>query len=185
VKDSPRTLFAISETAALAELMRDALDEAYVQVRWVRPADATEALAAASPWAIAADGELAAGQIVSHADRTPALVFWLGDPPRSLPSHAFIAPKWRDLVGAARDALVNDVGGMRLAAYSGVDLPGGGFTSSVPLEVLISLHPRQLSGPFRTHAHLNRLLERHGVPWHVSRHEGTSSLERVAAGVGA
>ena len=179
VRDIPRTVAAISGNTDLARLLRDGIPMHAAQVRPLLPADAATELDTLREvvWAVVTDTPEAAPAVTAFCRGRAALVFWLGPAlPAGMPRHSAVSPTWRVLLGDVNEALQKQVAGMKLARQYGVELPGGDFTDSTALEVLIGAYPSSVEVARSATTHLNRLLVRHQISCRVDRTASSSVL---------
>ena len=97
------------------------------------------------------------------------LAYWLGDPPVGFPSHGRCFVRPGALLDAVRSACAANVGGMRLAPGSGVELADGTLLRGATLESLVAGYPRGFALPARNFRAVSDALARHNAGWSPQR----------------
>jgi hypothetical protein len=171
-----RTVLVVSTDGEVAVALRERLDRAYVVVRDVRPEEVTASLADPRtwPWMLIGTGPDLPPDVAGLLRLRPALTGWYGPSPSGLPSHSLGYGRFSELATSVAAALANEVAGMHLAPGAGVDLPGGGYSSSASLEALVSAHPRPFDLPIGTFRSAARALAKRGIPMRPGRHPRTN-----------
>ena len=139
------------------------------------------------PWMVvgsAVDADPCA-RVACCANR-PVLTYWLGAPPAGLPSHARCFDRPAALLDAIRRACTANVGGMRLAPGSGVELEDGTLLRGATLESLVAAYPSGFALPARNFRAVSDALARHDTGWAPQR-DGAAcmTLVQVTAPVAA
>jgi len=170
-----RTLVTVAPDGELAVGIRESVDRAWVVIKDARPEEAGSAVTSCLPWpwmVVGAGCELP-GEIASVLALHPVIPLWLGAEPSGLPAHRRGFSRFSTLVAAIRLALAGEVGGMRLAAGAGVELPGGGISGNAELQALIAAHPSGFDLPLETFRAATRTLVRRGLPLRPRRDPAT------------
>jgi hypothetical protein len=182
--DSDRTVLVISEDGELSVALRDRIDRAYAVVKDVRSEEARAAFEACMPWPWLVVGNVASvdGGLIEAMEGRPVLVYWRGDMPDGLPSHARSFERFSDLSAAVTQALTQNVAGLKLAVGLGVDLPDGGFARSAELQALVAGYPHPFDVPLDAFRSAARVLTSHGIAARPVRdsESGTVSLVEEA-----
>jgi hypothetical protein len=169
--DRIRSIVVVTDDGELAVAVREAVPQGIAVVRDARPDDASEVAAACLPWpwmVVGATGSVTPGLATVLRSR-PVLTLWLGAPPAGLPDHASSFDRPGALLEAIRDACAAQVGGMRLAPGSGVELRDGTLVRGATLDALLGAHPRGFALPARTFRPVATTLARHHVGWTPER----------------
>ncbi|HYA00099.1 MAG TPA: hypothetical protein VEK76_07070 [Candidatus Binatia bacterium] len=169
VPDKDRAVLVIAEDGELAVGLREHLERELVIVKDARPGEAAAAADSCRPWPWMLVGAVPrlprqlAGRL-----RRPSLIAWYGPAPAPLPRHARSFSRFMDLVAEVHGSLVREVGGMRLAIGSGVDLPGGTHLRSSELQALVST-PAGFDLPASAFRAAEVALRRHRIPLRPGR----------------
>ena len=155
-----RTLVVLSHDGELAVGLRERLERLRVVVKDARPDEAGIAMASCRPWPWMLVGDLAELPtcVRPALARHPVLVLWLRPVPRGLPAHSRDFSRYSELADAASRALEGEVGGVRLAAGAGVEMPGGRLARSASLQALVSAHPAGFNLPLSRFGSATRAL---------------------------
>jgi hypothetical protein len=169
--DRCRSIVVITADGELAVAVRDTVPSGVAVIRDARPDDAAEVAAACLPWPWMVVGATAAlTPALGMMLRTrPVLTLWLGPPPAGLPSHALGFDRPAALLTAVDNACGANVGGMRLAPGSGVELHDGTLVRGATLDALLGAHPGGFALPSRTFRTVAIALARHGAAWTPER----------------
>ncbi len=171
LRDRARSIVVVTQDGELAVALRDCVDGSRALIRDVRPAELGQAAEACRPWPwmVVCDGGAEPGGLAELLTRRPVLLAWLGTPPGTLAPRAVSTQRFGTLAAAVNGALEAMVGGMRLAPWSGVQLPSGRVVRAADLEALIAAHPAALPLPLRAFRTASRTLGAHGVAWRPQR----------------
>ena len=169
--DRCRSIVVITADGELAVAVRDAVPSGVALIRDARPDDAAEVAAACLPWPWMVVGATPAvtPALGSLLRMRPVLTLWLGSPPAGLPAHALRFDRPAALLAAVDSACRANVGGMRLAPGSGVELDDGTLLRGATLDALIGAHPGGFALPSRTFRTVAIALARHGAAWTPER----------------
>jgi hypothetical protein len=169
--DRVRCIVVITDDGELAVAVRESVPAGMAFVRDARPDDAAEVAAACLPWpwmVVGATGSLTPG-LESLLRMRPVLTLWLGAVPTELPAHAMQFERHTALLAAVTRACTANVGGMRLAPGSGVELADGRLLQGATLDALVGAHPRGFALPSRTFRNVAVALARADVGWATGR----------------
>ncbi len=169
--DRVRSIVVITTDGELAVAVRETVPSGVAVVRDARPDDAEEVAAACLPWpwmVVGTTDALRPG-LASMLRLRPVLTLWLGPAPAGLPSHAMGFDRHSAVLAAIAGACVANVGGMRLAPGSGVELGDGSLLRGATLDALIGAYPRGFALPSRTFRSINDALARAGTGWTTAR----------------
>lgn len=166
VRDWTRSVVVLSEDGELAVALRDCVDPSRALIRDARPDEIGDVLDACRPWPwmVVGTGDDAPQTLLDAAVARPFLTLWYGDMPSGLPAHARAVARFGELAGMVNSALQRSVGGMRLGAGMGVEMPQGRRVRSAALEALIAAHPDGFDLPLHTFRSATRALHVAGVP---------------------
>jgi len=169
--DRCRSIVVITADGELAVAVRDAVPSGIALIRDARPDDAAEVAAACLPWPwMVVGATTAVTPALGALLRTrPVLTLWLGSPPAGLTAYALRFDRPAALLAAVDGACRANVGGMRLARGSGVELPDGTLLRGATLDALIGAHPGGFALPTRTFRTVAIALARHGAAWTPER----------------
>jgi hypothetical protein len=169
--DRRRSIVVITADGELAVAVRDTVPSGVAVIRDARPDDAAEVAAACLPWpwmVVGATSSLTPALGAMLRTR-PVLTLWLGPPPAGLPVHALGFDRPSALLTAVDRAGRANVGGMRLAPGSGVELHDGTLVRGATLDALLGAHPGGFALPSRTFRTAAIALSRHGAAWTPER----------------
>jgi hypothetical protein len=169
--DRCRSIVVITADGELAVAIRDTVPPRVAVIRDARPNDAAEAAAACLPWpwmVVGASTSLTPSLGLLLRTR-PVLTLWLGSPPAGLPAHTLSFDRPAALLAAVDSACRANVGGMRLAPGSGVELLNGTLVRGATLDALIGAHPGGFALPSRTFRTVAIALARHRAAWTPER----------------
>ena len=182
--DRSRAILAVTVDGELAVAVRDAVPRGMAVVRDARSDDAAESAAACLPWpwmvvgcAVSVTPGLGA---ILH--ERPVLIFWLGAAPEGLPGHARHFARPAALLDAIRGACTANVGGMRLAPGSGVEMGDGTLLRGATLESLVAAYPDGFALPARNFRSVSEALARHDAGWTARRDRDARITLAPAAG---
>lgn len=169
--DRCRSIVVITADGELAVAVRDSVPSGVAVIRDARPDDAAEVAGACLPWPWMVVGATASmTPALGTLLRTrPVLTLWLGSPPTGLPGHALTFDRPAVLLTAVDNACRANVGGMRLAPGSGVELHDGTLLQGATLDALVGAHPGGFALPSRTFRSVAIALARHGAAWTPER----------------
>jgi hypothetical protein len=169
--DRRRSIVVITADGELAVAVRDTVPSGVAVIRDARPDDAAEVAAACLPWPWMVVGATAAvtPALAVMLRTRPVLTLWLGPPPAGLPVHALGLDRPAALLAAVDSACRANVGGMRLAPGSGVELHDGTLVRGATLDALLGAHPGGFALPSRTFRTASIALSRHGAAWTPER----------------
>jgi hypothetical protein len=169
--DRSRAILVITVDGELAVAVRDAVPRGMAVVRDARPDDAGEIAAACLPWPWMVVGSAVSltPALVSILRNRPVLVSWLGAAPDGLPTHARCFDRPAALLAGIVTACTANVGGMRLAPGSGVELEDGTLLRGAALESLVAAYPNGFALPTRTFRAASDALARHATGWAPER----------------
>jgi hypothetical protein len=169
--DRCRSIVVITPDGELAVAARDTVPPGIAVIRDARPDDAAEVAAACLPWpwmVVGTTGALTPALATMLRTR-PVLTLWLGSAPAGLPAHALSYARPAALLAAVDGACRANVGGMRLAPGSGVELGDGTLLRGATLDALVGAHPGGFALPSRTFRTAELALARHGTAWTPER----------------
>jgi hypothetical protein len=172
--DRRRSIVVITQDGELAVAVRDTVPHGIAVIRDARPDDAAEVAAACLPWPwmiVGTTTSMTPGLATLLRTR-PVLTIWLGAMPAGLPAHARSFARPAALLEAVDQACRANVGGMRLALGSGVELGDGTLLRGATLDALVGAHPGGFALSSRTFRTVALALSRHGAAWTPER-EGT------------
>lgn len=183
--DRSRAILVVTVDGELAVAVRDAVPRGMAVVRDARSNDAGEIAAACLPWPWMVIGSAvpvtpALALVLGHR---PVLVSWLGAAPDGLPAHAQRFDRPAALLASIVTACAANVGGMRLAPGSGVELGDGTLLRSAALESLVAAYPRGFALPARTFRAASSALARHATGW-VAQRDRDAGITLVSDAVG-
>ncbi|MHB8718896.1 MAG: hypothetical protein ACYDAC_08410 [Candidatus Dormibacteria bacterium] len=143
-----RTVVVLGRNQELAVALRERLDRAWTTVLDASGEDPLATCRACVPWPFMVAGD--AGSLPEGLGRwlrrRPVLVRWLGELPPGLPRHARALLTFAELAASVNAALKADVGGVRLAVGTGVQL-GDAVHRNAELEALLGDSPLPLALP--------------------------------------
>ncbi|HVC40431.1 MAG TPA: hypothetical protein VND54_00475 [Candidatus Saccharimonadales bacterium] len=183
--DRSRAILVVTGDGELAVAVRDAVPRGMAVVRDARSDDAAEIARACLPWpwmVVGSDVSVTPGLAAVLRER-PVLTLWLGAAPDGLPGHARHFDRPAALLGAVRHACAANVGGMRLAPGSGVELSDGTLLRGATLESLVAAYPGGFALPARTFRAVSEALARHNAGWKAERDGSTRMTLVPSAGV--
>jgi hypothetical protein len=182
--DRSRAILVVTEDGELAVAVRDAVPRGMAVVRDARAEDAGDIAAACLPWPwmVIGNAVSVAPALATILRERPVLTFWLGAAPAGLPEHARRFDRPAALLGAVRLAFAANVGGMRLAPGSGVELGDGTLLRGATLESLIAAHPGGFALPARNFRAVAAALARHDAGWATQR-DGSDRMTLVPSAV--
>lgn len=171
VPDRGRSIVVITADGELAVAIRDTVPAGIAVIRDARPNDAAHVAAACLPWPwmVVGAGTSLTTSLRALLRTRPVLTLWLGPPPAGLPAHALSFDRPAALLAAVGSACRANVGGMRLAPGSGVELDDGTLLRGATLDALIGAHPGGFALPSRTFRTVALALARHGAAWTPQR----------------
>jgi hypothetical protein len=169
--DRVRGIVVITDDGELAVAVRESVPVGIAVVRDARPDDAAEVAAACLPWPWMVVGATASltPELVSLLHQRPVLTLWLGAAPAGLPAHAREFQHHTAVLAAVTAACTANVGGMRLAPGSGVELADGRLLQGATLDALVGAYPRGFALPSRTFRNVAVALVRADVGWATAR----------------
>ncbi len=184
--DRGRAILVVTVDGELAVAVHDAVPGGMAIIRDARSEDADEITAACLPWPWMVIGSAvsltpALASVLCHR---PVLTFWLGDVPAGLPGHARCFDRPAALLDAVRGACAAQVGEMRLAPGSGVELDDGTLMRGAMLESLVAAYPHGFALPAQNFRAVSNALTRSHAGWCVQRDE-TGCVRLVSSQVGA
>jgi hypothetical protein len=185
--DRGRAILVVTVDGELAVAAHDAVPGGMAIIRDARSEDADEITAACLPWPWMVIGSTvsltpALGSALRHR---PVLTYWLGNVPAGLPGHARCFDRPAALLDAVRRACAAEVGGMRLAPGSGVELADGTLMRGATLESLVAAYPHGFALPAHNFRAVTKALARSHAGWCVQRDEsGCVRLVRSPVGAG-
>jgi hypothetical protein len=173
VPDRGRAILVVTVDGELAVAVHDAVPGGMAIIRDARSEDADEITAACLPWPWMVIGSTvsltpALGSVLRHR---PVLTYWLGDVPDGVPGHARCFDRPALLLDAVRQACAVEVGGMRLAPGSGVELDDGTLMRGATLESLVGAYPHGFALPAHNFRSVSNALARYHAGWCVQRDE--------------
>jgi hypothetical protein len=169
--DRVRSIVVVTDDGELAVAVREAVPQGVAVVRDARPGDASEVAAACLPWpwmVVGATRAVSPG-LASMLRSRPVLTLWLGVAPAGLPAHATAFDRPAALLEAIGIACRAQVGGMRLAPGSGVELSDGTLVRGATLDALLGAYPGGFALPAHTFRPVATTLARHHVAWTPQR----------------
>ena len=171
LRDRLRSIVVVSDDGELSVALRDCVDPWRALIRDVRVDEFDAALAACTPWPwmVVGSGTRAPAALLPLLKARPSIMAWYGDPPPSVRGRVTTAARFSDVAGFIGDCLRRDVGGMRLAAGTGIELPDGRCVRSASLEALIGVHPAGFDLPLRVFRSGARALRELDIPWRPQR----------------
>ncbi len=183
--DRSRAILVVTVDGELAVAVRDAVPRRMAVVRDARSDDAAEIAAACLPWPWMVVGSAVAvtPALATVLSERPVLTYWLGAAPAGLPGHARCFDRPAALLDAIRGACAANVGGMRLAPGSGVELRDGTLVRGATLESLIAAYPSGFALPTRTFRAVSDALARHDAGWVAQRDADARMTLVPSAGV--
>lgn len=178
--DRSRAILVVTVDGELAVAVRDAVPRGMAVVRDARPDDAAEIAEACLPWPWMVVGSAVSlmPALVDILHRRPVLVSWLGAAPDGLPAHARCFDRPAALLATIVTACAANVGGMRLAPGSGVELDDGTLLRGAALESLVAAYPSGFALPTRTFRGAADALARHATGW-VPQRDGRARMTLV------
>jgi hypothetical protein len=185
--DRGRAILVVTVDGELAVAVHDAVPGAMAIIRDARSDDADEITAACLPWPWMVIGSAVSlsPALASVLRHRPVLTLWLGDVPSGLPGHARCFDRPAALLDAVRRACAAEVGGMRLAPGSGVELDDGALMRGASLESLVAAYPHGFALPAHNFRAVSNALARSNAGWCVQRDQaGCVRLVRSPAGTG-
>lgn len=176
--DRVRSIVAISDDGELGVALREHVDPSRAVIRDVRAAECATALRACEPWPwlVAGSTAVVPAPLGPFLASRPSLVVWSGGRPASLPMHAHLTARFADLAAIVDRALDAEVGGMRLAAGSGVEIGDGRSVRSAALEALIAAGPDGFDLPLRAFRSAARVLRDLNLGWQPCRDRRTGRV---------
>jgi hypothetical protein len=185
--DRGRGIVVITPDGELAVAVRDSVPGGIALIRDARPEDAEEIARACLPWpwmVVGASAALTPGLATLLRTR-PVLILWLGASPAGLPAHTLRFDRPAALIDAVISACSANVGGMRLAPGSGVELRDGTLLRGATLDALLGAHPGGFALPARTFRSVGAALARHDAGWTPERDADARITLRPSRVVGA
>jgi len=184
--DRGRSVLVVTDDGELAVAVRDTVPPAIALVRDARPGDAAEIAAACLPWPWMVVGGTPAltPEVTALLRDRPVLILWLGPLAAGLPADVRRFDRPAALLEAVAAACHADVGGMRLAPGSGVELRDGTLVRGATLEALVAAHPRPIALSSRSFHTVSGTLARHASAWQPQREGALVTLvpaSRMAA----
>ena len=172
--DRVRSIVVITSDGELAVAVRETVPAGIAVVRDARPEDAAEVAGACLPWPwmVVGSTDWLTPELASMLHTRPVLTLWLGTAPAGLPGHTAHFDHHTALLAAVDDACTANVGGMRLAPGSGVELGDGTLLRGATLDALIGAYPRGFALPSRTFRSVSAALARAGAGWTTERDAG-------------
>ena len=169
--DHSRSVVVVTDDGELAVAVRDTVPPAIALVRDARPGDAGDIAAACLPWPwmVVGSTPVLPRDVTAVLRARPVLSLWLGPPPADLPADARRFERPAALLEAVTAACRADVGGMRLAPGSGVELHDGTLLRGATLEALVAAHPRPVPLSSRSFRTVSDTLARHVPAWKPER----------------
>lgn len=182
--DRGRAILVVTVDGELAVAVHDAVPGGMAVIRDARSEDADEITAACIPWPWIVIGSAVSltPALASVLRHRPVLTYWLGDPAAGLPGHARYFDRPAALLDAVRRACVADVGGMRLAPGSGVELDDGTLMRGATLESLVAAYPHGFALPTHNFRAVSNALARHNAGWSAQRDGACVRLVRSHVG---
>lgn len=172
--DRSRAIVVVTGDGELAVAVRDAVPRGMAVVRDARPDDAVEIAAACLPWPwmVVVSAVALPPALAVILRKRPVLTYWLGSLPAGAPGHARCFERPAALLEAISGACAANVGGMRLAPGSGVELGDGTLLRGATLDSLIAAYPGGFALPTRTFRAASDALARHDAGWTAARDRG-------------
>jgi len=169
--DRSRAILVVTVDGELAVAVRDAVPRGMAVVRDARADDAGDIAAACLPWPWMVIGSAVAvtPALAAVLRERPVLTYWLGAAPATLPAHARCFDRPAALLDAIRRAFAANVGGMRLAPGSDVELGDGTLLRGATLESLVAAYPGGFVLPARNFRAVAHALVRHNAGWATQR----------------
>jgi hypothetical protein len=169
--DRSRAILVVTVDGELAVAVRDVVPHGMAVVRDARADDAGDIAAACLPWPWMVIGSAVSvtPAIATVLRERPVLTYWLGAAPAGLPEHARCFDRPAALLDAIRRAFAANVGGMRLAPGSGVELGDGTLLRGATLESLVAAYPGGFALPARNFRAVADALARHNAGWATHR----------------
>ena len=176
--DRVRSIVVVSDDGELGVALRDCVEPWRAVIRDVRVAEFDAAVAACAPWPwmVVGSGTAAPAALRPLLMTRPSIVAWYGAPPADAREGVQSSARFTDIAAFVNDCLLREVGGMRLAAGTGVELPFGRCVRSAPLEALIGAHPAGFALPLRVFRSGARLLRELDMPWRPQRAPGSGNV---------
>ena len=176
--DRSRAILVVTVDGELAVAVRDAVPRRMAVIRDARSDDAGEIAGACLPWPwMVVGSDVSLTPVLARILRErPVLTFWLGAAPDGLPGHARLFDRPAALLDAIRDACEANVGGMRLAPGSGVELGDGTLLRGATLESLVAAYPDGFALPARNFRAVSEALARHNAGWTAQRDSSTRMM---------
>jgi len=171
LRDRVRSVVVVSDDGELGVALRDCVEPWRALIRDVRLDEFDAAIAACTPWPwmVVGSGTRTPAALLPLVMARPSIVAWYGEPPLNGHGRVHSLALFSDVAGFVRDCLNREVGGMRLAAGTGVELPLGRCVRSASLEALIGVHPAGFELPLRVFRSGARVLREVGIPWRPQR----------------
>jgi len=169
--DRSRAILVVTVDGELAVAVRDAVPRGMAVVRDARSDDAAEIADACLPWPwmVVGSAVTVTPALAIVLRERPVLTFWLGAAPDGLPGHARCFDRPAALLDSIQRACTANVGGMRLAPGSGVELGDGTLLRGATLESLVASYPGGFALPTRAFRSVSQALERHDAGWAAKR----------------
>lgn len=182
--DRSRAILVVTTDGELAVAVREAVPRGMAVVRDARSEDAGEIAAACLPWPWMVVGSAVSvtPALASVLRDRPVLTYWLGAPPDALPAHARCFDRPGALLDSVRRACAANVGGMRLAPGSGVELGDGTLLRGATLESLVAAYPDGFALPARTFRAVSHALVRSDAGW-TTRRDARAQMTLVPTAV--
>ena len=184
--DRGRAILVVTVDGELAVAVHDAVPGGMAIIRDARSDDADEITAACLPWpwmVIGSAVSLTPG-LASVLGHRPVLTFRLGEVPAGLPGHTRCFHRPAALLDAVRRACAAQVGEMRLAPGSGVELGDGTLMRGATLKSLVAAYPHGFALPAHNFRAVSNALARSRAGWCVQRDE-TGCVRLVNSSVGS
>jgi hypothetical protein len=178
--DRSRAILVVTTDGELAVAVRDAVPRGMAVIRDARADDAGDIAAACLPWPWMVVGSAVSvtPALARVMSRHPVLVSWLGAAPDGLPAHTRHFDRPAALLASIVAACAGNVGGMRLALGSGVELQDGTLMRGAALESLIGAYPHGFALPTHTFRAASDALSRHATGW-VAQRDGIAGMTLV------
>ena len=169
--DRSRAILAVTLDGELAVAVRDAVPRGIAVVRDARPDEAAEIAAACLPWPwmVVGSTRSVTPALAGVLRERPVLAYWLGPAPDGLPGHTRSFERAAALLDAVSAACRANVGGMRLAPGSGVELGDGTLLQGATLDSLLAAYPDGFALPARTFRAVSDALAKHNSGWAPTR----------------
>jgi hypothetical protein len=176
--DRVRSIVAVSEDGELGVALRDCVEPWRALIRDVRSDEFDTAVAACEPWPwmVVGSGTAAPNSLLTMLMARPSIVAWYGAAPLGVGDRIHTSARFADIAAFVHDCLHREVGGMRLAAGTGIELPLGRCVRSASLEALIGAHPAGFQLPLRLFQSSARVLRMLDIPWQPQRATASGNI---------